>query len=1016
MLTEKFEGGSIEHIQGIDVNIPPVGWVYNRDTGKLEKRGVHMRSPKKSEQYWERQGYIENYDKLLKLEQHMQSTDPTYEHPELAAFRNECWDRRINGMWFYNNGVPTYVTGLYWFYLEWIYVKNKKNNGFPNYRDSDRKFFLFMQYAMDDENCLGIVYVTKRREGKALDIETDIPTPDGFKKLKDIKVGDTVFDKDGNRTKVTFVTETMYNHKCYNVLFDDGASVIADAEHRWLVRDKQSRNNTAKRYGEYSIETTESMLSKGLKVCNGKENNFHIPFTKPVDYAEKDLPIDPWILGCWLGDGSRHGSQITSIDDETIKRFGNLYDHTNTDSAGITRYYSKNKQTGIPFRTELKELGLLENKHIPECYMTSSYEQRMELIRGLFDTDGYIDTHGRIEFCNKRKELVYQVSKVLNSLGLKHKIACDDSFLYDKYCGKRYRLKMTTHLPVFSLKRKRERLIKEKRKYNWAWIRAVVGIEEVESRPVKCIEVDSPSHTFLCTRDYIVTHNTVKSVAFALDWATRKKECNIGIQSKTEDDAKGTVYMDGVVNSYKRLPDFFKPKYDGYNRPGDPKNGLMFTIPNDGYPALDSEITFGTANIYHYDGKKLGGYIGDEVFKTKLDIERRHDVIEMCLTDTDSKWDGFAFYTSTVEEIEGHIELYQNFWNGSNQEEKDQVTGITTTGLYRYFLPSDEAEERDIYGFVDSEAVRERIMARRQSIKHDHNKFNSYVKKVPLTIEEAFRATGQSSLFDTVQMSDRIAILEWKEKDLYDVGNFYWKDGEYDTEVIWKSERNGRFKIRWERVGEFQPNAIDGRFVNYKVPANKIRYCSGCDPYDDKYVNKYKRSNGAFVGYRKFDPHDQDASDAPMFTYANRPDLPSIFYEDVLMACVYFGMEVLIESNKSGIIKYFEDRGYDYYMMKLKGRTDPGIPATTKSHNHMIPLLQDYYGKEIDRVDFVDLLRDSMNFDASDTRKSDLTMAFGWALVGDKKISAQREMDRKSKRNSVDLLSAFAKNRRGVRN
>lgn len=678
MLTKKFNEGETYNIKGLDIHIPPVGYVYNRETDTLEYRGVFARSSIKKDQYWERQGYIDGYDKLLKAEKKRQETDPEYEDPTLAEFRNSCWDKRINGMWFYSNGTPTYITGLHWFYLEWVHMKAEDNNGYPSYWESDKKFFWFLQYVIDDPNALGMVYVTKRREGKS-------------------------------------------------------------------------------------------------------------------------------------------------------------------------------------------------------------------------------------------------------------------------------------------------------------W----------------------------------------KSVAFVLDPATRVPNMNCGIQSKTEHDAKTVVYMRGVVHAFSKLPEFFKPVYDT-SAGSRPKNGLKFVNPSvkgkraeeELAPELGGSITFKPSSETAYDGEKLGRYVGDEVFKSLIDVEERHRVVRFCLTDHNGKWHGKALYTSTVESIEGYINQYIDFWKKSDQEERGP-TGKTKNGLYRYFLPSDEAKDRDKYGNCDVQKNREAIIAEREFVRSDRSEYNSIVRKEPLTIEEAFRSSGTTSMFNTVALADRIEALQWKQDEIYDIGNFYWKDGDKEGDVEWRTESNGRFKVRWDRCGEFTPNAMDGRFPTTKVPGNQIKFVGGCDPYDSRFTSDGRGSDGAFVLFRKYDINDVENSHSPCVTYSNRPPTPQMFYEDILMCCVFFGAQVLVENNKLGIIKHVDEyRHMPYYLMKLKGRKEYGIPAHDQSKELMSNLLVQYYYEHINKVDFVDLLNDSMDFDPTNTRKSDLTMAFGWALVGDKKLSVEQQKAKQERMRSVDIKEIFGKRRR----
>lgn len=154
--------GTTENIQGLDCHIPPVGFVHNVLTGELEERKVYSRSPKKAEQYWEATKLPSDYNKLRDKEIQRQLEDKEFFDTKLEAFRQQEWDRRLNGFWFYNNGTPTYVTGLHYFYLTYWTL----DTGLPKYRDTDRKYFYFLQYCIEDPESFGMVEITKRRQGK----------------------------------------------------------------------------------------------------------------------------------------------------------------------------------------------------------------------------------------------------------------------------------------------------------------------------------------------------------------------------------------------------------------------------------------------------------------------------------------------------------------------------------------------------------------------------------------------------------------------------------------------------------------------------------------------------------------------------------------------------------------------------------------------------------------------------------------------------------------------------------
>ncbi len=367
-----------------------------------------------------------------------------------------------------------------------------------------------------------IVWVAGRRAGKALDIKTPILTTSGWKTMGDLKEGDYVFGQDGKPTKVSWTSDIMYGHKCYDVKFSDGSIIKADAEHQWTVEDKSFRKNTARAKNtscKLKTKTTEELLKdyKILRSDGDFENNYSIKTCSPIEFKEKELPIDPYVFGCWLGDGHSNGSGFTTEDKEFIELFDSRgYELRKGTSKYHYSIYNKEPVRNIRFTTrwsrkitilkQLQELGVIKNKHIPDCYKFSSIEQRLELLRGLMDTDGYCDEGRGQEYCGVNKRLCEDVYELMISLGLKPGFGEHECYLEGRYICQKYRINLTTELRIFNLKRKYERQKESTRE--WTKRRYIVDIKECESIPVKCIGVENENHLYLAGKNLIATHNS----------------------------------------------------------------------------------------------------------------------------------------------------------------------------------------------------------------------------------------------------------------------------------------------------------------------------------------------------------------------------------------------------------------------------------------------------------------------------------------------------------------------------
>jgi len=361
--------------------------------------------------------------------------------------------------------------------------------------------------------------------GKALDVSTPIPTPTGWTTMGDIRVGDRVFDENGKPCNVVLVTDFQYDRKCFSVNFSDGSAIIADEDHLWETWTPHARNSHAramrrgplkpkgtdqshKRIQPQVVTTKEiSETIYETKWKSGKHLRHAVPVTKPIEMPAVALPIDPYCLGYWLGNGTARVGDVTfgNGDEEVLENYR---------AAGYEIGHNKASEDRAPthriigLREQLSSLNLIENKHVPKIYLRASAAQRLALLQGLMDSDGYGAQDGSCEFCSTTLELAEACQELLLSFGIRAGINEGRAMLYGKDCGPKYRVLFTPSIPVFRLKRKLDRLKMDSfpayRNYRY-----ITSVEPVASRPVKCIQVDSPRHLYLCGKAMIPTHNTI---------------------------------------------------------------------------------------------------------------------------------------------------------------------------------------------------------------------------------------------------------------------------------------------------------------------------------------------------------------------------------------------------------------------------------------------------------------------------------------------------------------------------
>jgi deoxycytidine triphosphate deaminase len=352
-----------------------------------------------------------------------------------------------------------------------------------------------------------------RLEGKALALDTPVPTPHGWRTMADLRRGDYVFDETGAPTEVLAATRPMVGRPCREVWFSDDTRVVADASHQWVTVSKNGRRSRPHRLG---VRSTEEI---GETLIVGNELNHHVPIAGPVQYPPRmDLPVAPYTLGAWLGDGTTSAAELTCCDPEILEQIsgeGYRIDALGYGSSlfriggvGHTRDLITGRyQRNASLSSQLRNLGLMDGKFVPTQYLTAGLWQRLALLQGLMDTDGYVDdVAGRCEFTSVNKSLADAVVELAASLGLRPIKSVGRAVLNGMDHGPNFRVKFTPDRPVFRLPRKlaRQKAVGDQ----FHRFRAIQNVREVPSVPVRCIQVASPRGMFLITKSFIPTHNS----------------------------------------------------------------------------------------------------------------------------------------------------------------------------------------------------------------------------------------------------------------------------------------------------------------------------------------------------------------------------------------------------------------------------------------------------------------------------------------------------------------------------
>tara|TARA_R110000782_G_scaffold1419_6_gene5533 strand:- start:1902 stop:4148 length:2247 start_codon:yes stop_codon:yes gene_type:complete len=512
---------------------------------------------------------------------------------------------------------------------------------------------------------------------------------------------------------------------------------------------------------------------------------------------------------------------------------------------------------------------------------------------------------------------------------------------------------------------------------------------------------------------------------------TSAKNARIGILSKTGSDSK-KMFTDKVVPINSRLPFFFKPIMDGMDKP---KTELAFRIPaskitkknmydieKEELEGLDTTIDWKNTDDNSYDGEKLLLLVHDESGKwiKPNNILNNWRVTKTCLR-LGSKIIGKCMMGSTSNALSKGGDNFKSLYYDSDVVKRNK-NGQTKSGMYSLFIPMEWNMEGfiDRYGMpvfrtpespvlgIDNESIHKGAIdyweAEVESLKSDASALNEFYRQFPRTESHAFRDESKQSIFNLTRIYHQIDYNDGLMIERHVTrGSFRWKNGIKDTEVVFSPDKAGRFKISWTPKKELQNKYRERNGV--KHPAHEHIGAFGCDSYDISGVVGGGGSNGALHGLTKFNMEDAPSNEF-FLEYIARPQTAEIFYEEVLMACVFYGMPILIENNKPRLLYHFKNRGYRGFCLnrpdKLYNKLSKtekelgGIPnsseAVKQAHASAIEsYIEKYVGMdtegtfrdsdEMGSMLFTRTLEDWSKFDINDRTKYDASISSGLAIM-----------------------------------
>ena len=511
-----------------------------------------------------------------------------------------------------------------------------------------------------------------------------------------------------------------------------------------------------------------------------------------------------------------------------------------------------------------------------------------------------------------------------------------------------------------------------------------------------------------------------------VNMATISVDARFGILSKSGADAK-KMFTDKVVPISVNYPFFFKPIQDGMDRP---KTELAYRVPaskltrksitktterDDILTGLDTTIDWKNTGDNAYDGEKLKLLVHDESGKW----ERPNNILNNWrVTKTTlrlgSRIIGKCMMGSTSNALDKGGENFKKLYNGSDVTARN-ANGQTSSGLYSLFIPMEwnyegyidsygfpvfdtpKKEVVDVYGDPIKIGVLEFWQNEVEGLKNDQDGLNEFYRQFPRTEEHAFRDEAKESLFNLTKIYEQIDYnVDLRNTSIITTGSFQWEDGKLDSRVIFIPNKDGRFKISWVPPYNLQNRVIVKNGSKY--PGNEHCGAFGCDSYDISGTVDGRGSNGALHGLTKFSMEDVPPNQF-FLEYISRPQTAEIFFEDVLMACVFYGMPLLCENNKPRLLYHFKRRGYRGFSMNrpdkiwnklsVTERDIGGIPNSSEDIKQAhAAAIETYINTSVGKTEqgygdmyFQRTLEDWARFNINNRTKHDASISSGLALM-----------------------------------
>ncbi len=1004
--------GEIVSIQGLTIALPAV------------PKEVYKRSEKISQQYWERE----------ELPKELYRVQSIFHWNEMPAEFKDRWvdyieqefDRREEGMWFMNNGKPTYITGAHYMYLQWSSI----DVGYADYREANRIFFIFWEACKADPRSFGMIYLKIRRSGFSFMSSSECVNIATL--ARDSRVG--ILSKTGADAKKMFTDKVVpINSRLpffFRPIMDGMDKPKTELAYR-VPASKITKKNMAT-LGDDSVigldttidwKNTEENSYDGEKLLFLAHDECYAPDTKLLmaDFtfrSIKDINVGDKVM-VEGGKIKTVMKRVDGITDRYLVRqpYGEDYVVTKNHRLVFNRYFFNPKNRRHEEVIMTPEEYISKSKFVKQhltrvtskgVEMADNYDGIPPYLLGLWLGDGRQQEFTILVNKEEEPEILQYLGRIAEMKGIDFdfKKSTSKKIVEFRFKGINSELRKigvykNKHIPDQYMKSSIE-----------SRLQLLAGLIESDGHSDKKKNVISIGMNKLGLIEQIRT--------LALS-------CGISCSniSHSTSNFNTDVYKISLSGDLSRIPLITEKKsFEGYN-----------------------PTSTGRRNKVSVEYLDRGEYVGIQV-DAENDDERKLILSDFTISMNSAKWTkpnnilnnwrvtktclrvgskiiGKCMMGSTSNALSKGGDNYKKLYEDSNVHNRN-ANGQTKSGLYALFIPMEWNMEGfiDRYGMpvvrkpsepvlgVDGQMIKNGAIdyweAEVDSLKNDADALNEFYRQFPRTESHAFRDESKSSIFNLTKIYHQIDYNDSNiEAHLVTRGSFHWKDGVKDSKVVWTPDQRGRFLISWVPPLNMQNNVATRNGLKY--PGNEHLGSFGCDPYDISAVVGGRGSNGSLHGMTKY--HMDDAPANQFFLeYIARPQTAEIFFEEVLMACVFYGMPMLAENNKARILYHFKNRGYRAFSMNRPDRplnkltkTERelgGIPNTSEevkqSHASAIEsYIEKFIGfdvtgtyrspDEIGTMPFTRTLEDWAKFDINDRTKHDASISSGLAIMANQK-------------------------------